>query len=69
MTLDIAGAGAQDTQAIPAPTSISSEEIGNKFIVSVCDNIEVRCKRKQLRRARFVSARLSLGEDLIINIS
>lgn len=39
MTLDIAGAGAQDTQAIPAPTSISSEEIGNKFIVSVCDNI------------------------------
>ena len=36
---NIAGAGAQDTQAIPAPTSISSEEIGNKFIVSVCDNI------------------------------
>ena len=39
MTLDIAGAGAQDTQAIPAPTSISSEEIGNRFVISVCDNI------------------------------
>lgn len=59
MTLDIAGAGAQDTQAIPAPTSISSEEIGNKFIVSVCDNIGVSGKRKQLRRAPFISARLN----------
>lgn len=48
MTLNIAGAGAQDTQAIPAPTSISSEEIGNKFIVSVCDNI-VTCFVKYAR--------------------
>ena len=37
--LDIAGAGAQDTQAIPAPTSISSEEIGNTAIVSICNTI------------------------------
>ncbi|RFT36207.1 hypothetical protein CG399_08050 [Bifidobacteriaceae bacterium NR015] len=48
IALDIAGAGAQDTQAIPAPTSISSEEIGNKFIVSVCDNI-VTCFVKYAR--------------------
>ena len=37
--LDIAGAGAQDTQAIPAPTSISSEEMGNTAIVSICNTI------------------------------